>query len=137
MVALSDVSLYLICGVDAELLRRAPGERPALVPDIGLRPLEEVLVLTEDREHAGREGVPGGRAEVQDVVAVRDARHSGELDGVGEAVDGLYVVVFREERGVEAEALPIDGRAHLPAPAQCRTSGEMPLLLDGVAVVEE
>src|SRR4051812_27671420 len=137
MVALSDVALNLIGAVDAELLRGTPGECPALVPDVGLRPLEEILVLAEDREHAGREGVPGGRAEVQDVVAVRDARHAGELDGVGETVDSLHVVVLREERGVEAEALPVDGRADLPATAQCRTSGEMPLLLNRVAVVEE
>src|SRR4029077_6896767 len=106
LVAAPNESLELIRAVDAQLLRRSPGQRPVLVQDVCLRPLEEILVLSEDQQQARREGAPGRRAEIEHVVAIGNARHAGELHRVADTVHRAGIVIVREERRVETKGLP-------------------------------
>src|SRR5687768_3362856 len=123
--------------IDAELVRRPEIRLRAQQPDVGLRPLEKVLILAEHVEQIAAPPREPGCRERDDVVAIRDPWCAGERNGVHDTSDRAFDAVVRIESRIEAKGLPKYRQPDHPAPAQVRTGLHVELLVLRVALSDE
>ena len=122
---------------DAQLIGRPQIQRERQIVDVGLRPLEEVLVLPADVRRRCAEARPLRRRQRRDVVAVRNSPDADERNRVDLRADRSLDRVVRVQRLVPAERFPVHGGEQSPAAAHARRRGDVKLLVLRVTAPHE
>ncbi len=104
---------------DAELIGRPQVHRERQIVDVGLRPLEEVLVLPADVRRGRAEARPLRRRQRGDVVAVGNAADADERNRVDLRADRSLDRVVRVQGLVPPERFPVHGARAVPTRRAC------------------